>query len=86
MKALTIESMIAIHYPETGLAYAQIINTIVNSDTRNDLGEGLKRLIIDTDAHDFFEWGFGRCHFWLHQRMGYKAPEIFTNRILIVKF
>lgn len=78
--------MIAIHYPDTGLAYAQIINTIANSDTSKDLRESLSQLKRDTDAHDFFEWGFGRCHFWLHQRMGYKCPEVFTNRILIVKF
>lgn len=75
MKALTIESMIAIHYPATALAYVQIINTIVSSDTRNDLREGLKRLKRDTNVDDFFEWGFGRCHFWLHQRMGYQAPN-----------
>lgn len=54
----TIENMIALHYPETGLVYAQIINTIANSDTRNDLRELLKRLTEIIDAHDFFDWVF----------------------------
>lgn len=86
MRTITIESVVSLYYPETGLAYTQIINTIANSNTRNDLRERMKRLKRDTDAHDFFDWGFGRSHFWLHQRIGYKTPEVFTNRILIVKF
>lgn len=86
MKTTTIESIVNLYYPETGLAYAQIINTIAYSDTSSDLREGMKRLKRDTDAHDFFDWGFGASHFWLKQRNGYKVPELFGNRILIVKF
>lgn len=83
----TIENMIALHYPETGLVYAQIINTIANSDTRNDLRELLKRLTENTDAHDFFDWGFfSPYNFCLKQRMGYKAPKVFNKNILIINF
>lgn len=86
MKTVTIESTVAIHYPETAMAYTSIINTIANSDSRNDLREGMNRLKSDTDAHDFFDWGFGKSHFWVHQKIGYQATEVFSNRMLIVKF
>lgn len=86
MRTITIESVVALYYPETGMAYAQIINTVVNYTTREDLRYGLKVLKEQTDAHKFFEWGFGRHHFWLKQRNGYQSPELFDNRILIVTF
>lgn len=68
MKTIEIESTIAIYYPETVLAYAQIINTAVNCCTKSDLREGLEQLKTDTDAHDFFDWGFGKNHFWLYHK------------------
>lgn len=86
MKTVTIESIIAIYYPETALAYAQIINTVVNYPMKGELRYGMKVLTEQTDAHKHFHWGFGKRHLWVKQRNGYESPELFDNRILIVKF
>lgn len=68
------------------MAYAQIINTIVYCPTKEELRYGMTVLKEQSNVHKFFEWGFGRYHFWLKQRNGYESPELFDNRILIIKF
>lgn len=86
MKTMTIESIIALFHEETATAYAQIINTAVNCNSRSELREAIKRLKTETEAHNHFEWGFGRNHFWLVQRNCYQSSELFDNRMLIVRF
>lgn len=54
MKIVTIENL---DYPESRLAYVQIINTIASNHSRSDLREGMNRLKKDTDARNFFDWG-----------------------------
>ncbi|CDN30802.1 hypothetical protein BN938_0697 [Mucinivorans hirudinis] len=86
MKNIELENIVQIFNTETAVAYAQIINVVTNCTTHQNLSDTMAMLPQITTSHLHFEWGFGASHFWLKQRKERNSPELFDNRILIVKF
>lgn len=86
MKRIEIENTVQIYNEATAVAYAQLINTIVWSQTSDELYERLNTIKQILTVHLHFEWGFGSSHFWLKQRKELRSEELLEERILIVKF
>lgn len=86
MKQIEIESTVQIYNEATAVAYAQIINTIVWCQTSEELYERMNTIKQILTVHLYFEWGFGKHHFWLKQRKELRSEELLKDRILIVKF
>lgn len=86
MKIVEIENTVQIYNEATAVAYAQLINTIVWSQTSDELHERLNIIKKILTVHLHFEWGFGKHHFWLKQRKALHSEELLEDRILIVKF
>lgn len=86
MKTIELESIVQIFNAETAMAYAQIINIVTSCQTQEGLSDTMAMLPQITTAHLHFGWGFGASHFWLKQRKERNSPELFNDRVLIVKF
>lgn len=86
MKTVEIENTVQIYNEATAVAYAQIINTIVWCNTRDELHERMNTIKQILTVHLHFEWGFGANHFWLKQRKELRSEELLDERILIVTF
>lgn len=86
MKTVEIESSVQIYNDATAVAYAQIINTIIGCQTSDELHERMDTIKQILTVHLHFEWGLGKYHFWLRQRVELRSEELLKDRILIVRF
>lgn len=83
---VTIENTITTYDYDTLLSFAQLIQASVNSKNEDELRDIIKSMPYISLAQYYFEWGFGKHHFWVKQRKAPHSKELKENRILIVTF
>lgn len=67
-------------------AYVIILNIICTAKNPKELIADLKLKDEIDNIGYYFKWGFGRYHFWLHQRLTPGSDEVKKERVLISRF
>lgn len=82
----TVENTLLSTKMKPAACLIRILNAIVRARNETELREALERLKAPApiSPYDYFDWGFGHHHFWLHERTGYKTNN--PQRLIIVEF
>lgn len=65
---VTIETFFCPYCDEVTEIYFRLVNTILFADGEESLRQGLERLKTQVPLDDYFVYGFGAHHLWVHQR------------------
>lgn len=79
-----IENLIAIWHDEIPTIFIRLLNAATLSQNKEQFANALSVIARETRLDDFFEYGFGKTHFWLHQRK-LSNGKAMPYRILIVR-
>lgn len=74
---VTIENFFCPYCDEATEAYFRLINTILLAEDENSLRQGIERLKAQIPLDDYFVYGFGAHHLWVHQQQGQRPDKIF---------
>jgi hypothetical protein len=80
-----VESMICLWDDNISVILAEVINVIQLSRTEEDIRRGMEALKNRVPLGVFFAYGFGRHHFWMHQRKLTDPTKVLENRLLYVE-
>ncbi len=83
---VTIESSFCPYCDEATWTYFTLINTILYADNENTLREGIERLKTRVPLDDYFVYGFGAHHLWVHQRKASDRTKYFECRLMKAEF
>ena len=86
MKTVKIENFIMLWYDECAVAYAQISNAICASDNLEQLKDAMRLVLKDTEAGEYFAWGYEYDTFWLKQRTEYMGNDLQETNTLTVEY
>lgn len=80
-----VESLICTWDDNVCPILARIINVIQLAGTEEDIRNGMEALKKETPLNAFFAYGFGKHHFWVHQRKLTDPTQVLKNRLLYVE-
>ena len=86
MKTVKIENFIMLWYDESAVSYAQISNAICASDNLEQLKDAMRLVHRDTEAGEYFVWGYKHNFFWLKQHTEYLSDELQETYTLTVEY
>lgn len=80
-----IESIICTWDDNVSPILCRIINAIQLASTAEDIRKGMEVIKDETPLNAFFAYGFGKHHFWVHQRKLTDPSKVLENRLLYVE-
>ncbi len=83
---VTIETFFCSYCDEVTEAYFRLINTILFATDEKELRQGIEKLKARIPLDDYFVYGFGAHHFWVHQRKASDPTQCFKHRLMIAEF
>ena len=83
---VTIESPVCLWDNQIAEVYLRLINAILFSGDEEDLRTGITHLKAETPLDQFFAYGYGSHHLWVHQRLVSDGTRYFDHRLLIAEF
>lgn len=83
---VTIESFFCPYCDEVTETYFRLVNTILFADGEDSLRQGLERLKTQVPLDDYFVYGFGAHHLWVHQRKPSDQTQYFRCRLMKAEF
>lgn len=83
---VTIESFFCPYSAEVMEAYLRLINTILFADDENELRHGIETLKTQIPLDNYFVYGFGAHHLWVHQRKASDRTKYFEYRLMKAEF
>lgn len=83
---VTIESFFCPYSAEVTEAYLRLINTILFADDENGLRHGIETLKTQIPFDNYFVYGFGAHHLWVHQRKASDRTKYFEYRLMKAEF
>jgi len=83
---VTIESLFCSYCDEVAETFLRLIDTILLACNEDELRQGIDKLKSQVPLDDYFVYGFGAHHFWVHQRKVSDPTQQFRNRLLKAEF
>lgn len=83
---VTIETIFCPYCDEVTEAYFRLINTILLAGNETELRQGVENLKVKIPLDDYFVYGFGAQHFWVHQRKASNPTQQFKHRLMMAEF
>lgn len=83
---VTIESFFCSYSAEVTEAYLRLINTILFAVDEDGLRQGIENLKTQIPLDDYFVYGFGAHHLWVHQRKVSDRTKYFEYRLMKAEF
>ena len=83
---VTIESSFCPYCDEVTEIYFRLTNTILFASNETELRQGIDKLKSQAPLDDYFVYGFGAHHFWVHQRKVSDPTLQFRRRLLKTEF
>ena len=83
---VTIESFFCPYSAEVTEAYLRLTNTILFADDEDGLRQGIDKLKTQIQLDDYFVYGFGAHHPWVHQRKASDRTKYFECRLMKAEF
>lgn len=83
---ITIESFFCCYCDEVAETFLRLIDTILLACNEDELRQGIDKLKSQVPLDDYFVYGFGAHHFWVHQRKVSDPTQQFRNRLLKAEF
>lgn len=83
---VTIESSFCPYCDEVTEIYFRLTNTILFASDENELRQGIYKLKSQAPLDDYFVYGFGSHHLWVHQRKVSDPTQPFRHRLLKAEF
>lgn len=83
---VTIETFFCPYCDEVTEAYFRLVNTILFAADENELRQGIEKLKSQIPLDDYFVYGFGAHHMWVHQRKVSDPTQQFRSRLLKAEF
>ena len=83
---VTLESIFCPYCDEVTEIYFRLVNTILLASDETELRQGIENLENQVPLDDYFVYGFGAHHFWVHQRKASDPTQQFRHRLLKTEF
>lgn len=83
---VTIEHSFCSYCEEVTNLYFRIINTILFSSDETELRTSMERLKNETQLDEYFTYGYGAHHLWVHQRRPSDKTKLFEHRVIMAEF
>lgn len=83
---VTIESLFCSYCDEVAEIFLRLIDTILLASDENELRRGIENLRTKVPLDDYFMYGFGSHHLWVHQRKVSDPTQQFKHRLLKAEF
>lgn len=83
---VTIETFFCPYCDEATEIYLRLVNTILFADDENSLRKGIENLKTQVPLDDYFVYGFGAHHLWVHQRKICDRTKYFECRLMKAEF
>ena len=83
---VTIESSFCPYCDEATEIYFRLTNTILFASNETELRQGIGNLKTRVPLDDYFMYGFGSHHLWVHQRKVSDPTQQFKHRLLKAEF
>lgn len=83
---VTIESSFCPYCDEVTEIYFRLTNTILFASNETELWQGIDKLKSQVPLDDYFVYGFGSHHLWVHQRKVSDPMQPFRHRLLKAEF
>ena len=83
---VTIETFFCPYCDEVTEAYFRLINTILFAADEKELRQGIEKLKTQIPLDDYFVYGFGAHHLWVHQCKASDPTQQFKHRLMIAEF
>lgn len=83
---VTIESLFCSYCDEVAETFLRLIDTILLASDENELRQGIENLRTRVPLDDYFVYGFGSHHLWVHQRKVSDPTQQFKHRLLKAEF
>lgn len=83
---VTIESSFCPYCDEVTEIYFRLTNTILFASNETELQQGIENLKNRVPLDDYFVYGFGAHHFWVHQRKASDPMQQSRHRLLKTEF
>lgn len=83
---VTIETFFCPYCDEVTEAYFRLVNTIFFAADEKELRQGIEKLKSQIPLDDYFVYGFGAHHLWVHQRKASDRTKHFECRLMKAEF
>ena len=83
---VTIETFFCPYCDEATEIYLRLVNTILFANDENSLRKGIETLKTQVPLDDYFVYGFGAHHLWVHQRKISDQSQYFRCRLMKAEF
>ena len=83
---VTIENFFCPYCDEVTEAYFRLVNTILIAVDEKELRQGIEKLKARIPLDDYFVYGFGAHHLWVHQRKASDRTKYFECRLMKAEF
>ena len=83
---VTIETFFCPYCDEATEIYLRLVNTILCADDENSLRKSIENLKTQVPLDDYFVYGFGAHHLWVHQRKASDRTKHFECRLMKAEF
>ena len=83
---VTIENFFCPYCDEVTEAYFRLVNTILIAVDEKELRQGIEKLKTRIPLDDYFVYGFGAHHFWVHQCKASDHTKYFECRLMKAGF
>ncbi|UEA87975.1 hypothetical protein [Alistipes senegalensis] len=83
---VTIESFFCCYCDEVAETFLRLIDTILLASNETELRQGIDKLKSQIPLDDYFVYGFGSHHLWVHQRKVSDPTQLFRHRLLKAEF
>lgn len=83
---VTIESFFCPYCDEVAEIFLRLIDTILLAGSETELRQGIDKLKSQVPLDDYFVYGFGAHHCWVHQRKASDPTQQFRHRLLKTEF
>lgn len=83
---VTIETFFCPYCDEATEIYLRLLNTILFADNENNRRKNIEKLKTQVLLDDYFMYGFGVHHLWVHQRKACDRTKYFERRLMKAEF
>ena len=83
---VTIEYLFCSYCDEVAETFLRLIDTILLASNEHELRQGIENLRTRVPLDDYFVYGFGSHHLWVHQRKVSDPTQPFRHRLLKAEF
>ena len=80
------ESMVCLWDDKIPTMFLEFVNLLTLTTSEEQLRRGVKEFAEKHELDTFFHYGYGRRHFWIHQRYTSNPEMVMKNRVLSVHF